>query len=291
MLITVNNEEYEINPEVISTSDIVSSVSFLGKHPNLIRWLTKLLKIDEVNRVHSSYYKEPGYEFARNLVEEEFKINIEIENPEILHNLPNGPFITISNHFHGAWDGILLIYLFAKIRASYKVMVNMILNKISAMQPNFIAVDAYKSSDLNKQKVSIDGIRRTLKHLKTGNPVGFFPAGAMGKINWKLQSEEREWQDSIIRIIQKANVPVIPVYFHGGQTFTGRLLGRINWALRTIRMPGEVFAKRNGKFKIVIGDIISPDQLKQYPEIADLKKFLYNTTMSLKYYNGKATKI
>lgn len=48
-------------------------------------------------------------------------------------------------------------------------MVNMILNKISAMRPNFIAVDAWASDDPAKRAVSVNGIRQAIKQLRDGH--------------------------------------------------------------------------------------------------------------------------
>ena len=57
----------------------------------------------------------------------------------------------MSNHPFGALDGISLIALLGTIRPEFKVMVNMVLNHISAMRPNFIAVDALASDDPAKK--------------------------------------------------------------------------------------------------------------------------------------------
>ena len=70
---------------------------------------------------------------------------------EVLDNLPEGAFITVSNHPFGALDGITLIAEVGKRRPDYKVMVNMILNRITAMRPNFIAVDQKGSDDPAKK--------------------------------------------------------------------------------------------------------------------------------------------
>ena len=74
----------------------------------------------------------------------------------------------------GSIDGIALIYILTRSRPEFKVMVNMILNKLSAMRPNFIAVDQAASPDEDKRRVSVSGIREAISMLKSGKPVGFF---------------------------------------------------------------------------------------------------------------------
>lgn len=95
-------------------------------------------------------------------------------------------------------------------RPEFKVMVNMVLNHISAMRPNFIAVDALASDDPAKKAVSMTGIKQAIMQVRKGQPVGFFPAGAVSKINKKLRIEDRQWQPTIIRLIQQLGVPVVP---------------------------------------------------------------------------------
>lgn len=105
-------------------------------------------------------------EFVQRMVEQDFKLKLRVDNREIIDNMPDGRFITVSNHPYGALDGITLIYLITRRFRDFKVMVNMILNKISAMRPNFIAVDAWSSNDPEKKKVSMQGIREAIRQVK-----------------------------------------------------------------------------------------------------------------------------
>lgn len=118
--------------------------------------------------------------------------------------------------------------------------------------------------------------------VRRGNPIGFFPAGAVSKINGKLRIEDREWQPSIIRLIQQLNVPVIPIYFHGHNSLWFNILGLIDWRLRTLRLPAEVWRKCHSEIHVSVGDVISPDELKQYPDVAGLGDFLKSKTYQLR---------
>ena len=182
----------------------------------------------------------------------------------MLDNLPEGPFVTVSNHPFGALDGITLIDLIGSRRPGYKVMVNMILNHITAMRPNFIAVDQAASDDPAKKAVSMKGIAEAIRQIKNGQPVGFFPAGAVGNYNRHLKFEDREWQPTVIRLIRKFGVPVIPIYFHGLNSLWFRILGIISWQLRTLRLPAEVFRRKGDTLHISVGNLITPEELKAH---------------------------
>ena len=235
--------------------------------------------------MHAKCCDTPGPEFVRRLLLEEFKIKLRIDNADVLDNLPEGAFITVSNHPFGALDGIALIYLISSRRPAYRVMVNMILNKISAMRPNFIAVDQSASADPAKRAVSVAGIRQALRQLKEGEPVGFFPAGAMSKTTLRDGLQDRPWQQSILQIIHRAKVPVIPIYFHGSNSRWFNFLGHACWPARSLRLPAEVFRKTGTEMHISIGRPISADEQAAYGESPEtLGAYLREQTYALRSF-------
>lgn len=278
-----NTENYDIRPDVLNYDDIRALAPVFDGHPKLVNWLLHALSVDKVNAVHAKCCDTPGPKFVRRLLLEEFRIKLRIDGQEVLDNLPEGAFITVSNHPFGALDGIALIYLISQHRPEYKVMVNMILNKISAMRPNFIAVDQSASDDPAKRAVSVAGIRTALRQLKEGHPVGFFPAGAMSKTTLRDGLQDRPWQPSILQIIHRAKVPVIPIYFHGSNSWWFNILGHICWPARSLRLPAEVFRKVGTEMHISVGLPISPEEQAAHgatPE--ELGAYLRERTYALK---------
>lgn len=276
-------ENYTIKPNVLDYDDVARLVPKLKGHEKFVNWLLRFLSVDKVNGVHSRNCDTPGPEFVKRLLFDEFKLTLHINNEQVLDNLPEGAFITVSNHPLGALDGIALIHLVASRRPEYKVMVNMVLNAITAMRPNFIAVDALASNDPKKKAVSMQGIRQAIKQIRTGKPMGFFPAGAVSKINWKGELNDREWQPSVVRLIEQMKVPVIPIFFHDSNSWWFNLLGRISWQLRTLRLPAEVFRKIGKDMHISIGDPISvEEQQKHTGSVEEFGQFLKDQTFALR---------
>lgn len=252
--------EYEIKPDVLNYDDLRQMIPALDGHPKLVNWLLRFLSVDKVNYVHRACCDTPGPEFVKRLLFEQFHTKLRIDGQEVLDNLPEGPFITVSNHPFGALDGIILIYLISQHRPQFRVMVNMILNKITAMRPNFIAVDAWASNDPAKRAVSVAGIRQAIKQLRDGEPVGFFPAGAMSKTTLHDGLQDRPWQPSILQIIHRAKVPVIPIYFHGSNSTWFNILGHICWPARSLRLPAEVFRKVGKTIHVSVGQPVSVEE-------------------------------
>lgn len=277
------NENKQVKRTVLEVSDIAREVPTLGKHPKLIAKLIHWLELDHVNDVHSKYFDTPGPEFVKNLLED-FDITLKVDNEEVLDSFgPGVPFVTVSNHPFGALDGISLIRLVSSHYPKYKVMVNRFLAYITAMRPNFISVEPIPGDSLEKRAVSMRGIKEAIQQVRQGNPIGFFPAGAVSKINKHLRIEDREWQPSIVRLIEQLNVPVVPIFFHGRNSTMFNILGVISWQLRTLRLPHEVFAKCHSTLHISVGQPISVEEQKKHQgSVEEFGKFLKDSTYSLK---------
>ena len=288
----VKNSQIEDKPKkmtVLDADDIMDMVPKLKGHRKLVEWFIRFLELDKVNDIHVHNATTPGPQFVHGLLND-LDIKLKIDNAQVLDNLPQGAFVTVSNHHFGALDGIILINLIASRRPEYKVMVNMFLNYIWAMRPNFIAVDAMASDDPKKKAVSMAGIREVIKNVRAGKPVGFFPAGAVGKVNWHGRLKDREWQPTVIQLIEKLKVPVVPIFFHGSQSWWFNFLGVTCWQLRTFRHPAEVFRKKGSTFHITVGDPISvEEQLRHMGSEKEFGDFLRNETYKLrdkKYAQG-----
>lgn len=274
-------EQAPIKPTVLDYDDICKVAPFFKGKEKLVNRLLRWFAIEKTNNFHQRNMHLPGPDFSH-MMFEELGAPVTIRNEHILDNLPDGPFITVSNHPYGSLDGMSLIDIVGHRRPDFKVMVNMILNQIGALRPNFIAVDSLASNDPVKRAMSVKGIADAMRHVKQGHPLGFFPAGAVSKLTWGLRIQDREWQPSVIRIIQKLKVPVIPIYFHGHNSWMFTLLGIIDWRLRTLRLPTEVFNKKGYDFRVSVGEIISPETMAQYSTPEELGAFLKQQTYNLK---------
>ena len=252
--------------------------SWVGKL--LIKWL----KIDKVNQAHKNSCHLRGADFTSALLKDPLiDLKYRVHGAELLDHLPEGSFITVSNHPIGSLDGIMLIDVMAVRRPDFKVMVNGILSKIGAMNDNFITVYPDTKRDGKGNLGNMNGVRLCLQHIKNGHPMGFFPAGAMSFYNRKYHAvRDLPWTRSVIRLIQKANVPVYPVYFDFLNSKYFYFLGWLNWRLRTIRVIPEVFNKRGKTVDVYIGDPVPVEKIRSFATEEELGQYLYDLTYACK---------
>lgn len=268
---------------VIKIDDLekISSV-FRGKAGHLFaNILMKILSVDKVNRLYDKNVQYEGPEFAEHILKD-IEVNYEIKGLDTVANFSEGPFITISNHPYGSIDGIALVDIIGNIRPDYKLMVNKILAAVQRLNCNFITVIPNGKTIDTVRKESLEGVRKAMKHLNEGHPLGFFPSGAVSDLSLRDGCiRDREWQLPILRLIKKVEVPVIPIRFFDGNSMFYYLLGLISWKIRVLKLPSEVFNKKGKTIRIGVGNIISVDEQRKYNDIDEFGKFLRNSVYEM----------
>jgi len=238
------------------------------KMPGLAALLMEVMKINQVNEVFAQAQHKNGIEFIDAILA---GCGVEIEFDERdLKNIPKeGSFIAIANHPYGGIEGLVLLKMLLTVRPDAKLMANFLLKKIPNLSDYFIAVNPFENIEHSS---SISGLKNTLELLNAGTPIGIFPAGEVSTFDMESQQvTDRLWHPVVGKIIAKAKVPVVPVYFHGNNGLLFNLLSMIHPALRTAKLPSELFNKQGQTIKLRIG---KPINIADYPEYNNSSKLL-----------------
>lgn len=255
---------------------------FRGKHGNkIINFVFRFVGINKANNIYDASKHLTGTEFEADMLNK-LGITRKVENIEILDQFEGQPFITVSNHPYGHIDGITLLSEISARRSDFKMMVNWILGQIDTMGEHFIGVNPYSGNKMADAKSSLGGVKQCISHLKDNHPLGFFPAGGMSD-NKLTKTIDREWQPSVLKLIKKVNVPIIPIYITGTNSWKFRLLGFLDWRLRTLRLIHEMKNKKGKTITLRIGEPIMPNEQDKYNNIKDFGEFLKNKTYELKH--------
>lgn len=258
--------------KLIDVNDLGSFAAYFRGRKGKIaaEFLMKLVGIDRVNEIYDRFSNYSGTEFTSRLLGG-LGVTYSIGNSDRLRTLPGGAFITISNHPYGGIDGIMLVDLFASIRSDYKLMVNKLLSMVETLRGNFISVEPAGNKKKGISGESLNGVRETIARLQEGHPVGFFPSGAVSDLSLKDRCiRDRPWQESIIRLIKNAKVPILPVRFFDRNSTIFYLLGLIDWRVRVLRQPSELFNKTGHQARIGLGNVIT---VEEQSEIKDYSGF------------------
>lgn len=241
--------------------------------------LMQIFRYNKINKIYSSVYTKDPAAFVDAMLKNldiTFKVSV-----KDLDNIPReGAMITISNHPLGGIDSLILIKILLSRRSDFKIMGNFLLQKIDPLKNFILPVNPFETR--KEARSSLPGLKTGLSYIDEKHCVAVFPAGEVSTYNSDTNSiTDREWQKSALKFIKKAEVPIVPVYFHGTNSRWFYILARIHPLLRTAKLPSEVLNKRNKTITIRIGKPIGVKEQSEFKDIGRFGRYLRVRTYSL----------
>ena len=271
-----------VNPgtKLINKSDIRQAIGRSGLTGSIIASCAmSLMGLNRINRLYPEFGEFRGREFTKAAMKT-FRITPDIRQEELELIPKEGPFIIVSNHPFGGWDGIVLYNTVAAIRPDFKIMANFILSHIPNLKDSFLAVNPF--SDNKGLKSSFSGLKAAKEILEKGGCLGIFPAGEVSTYyKGRKYPADKDWTGTIMKLIYNAGVPVVPVYFDGSNSRWFHFVGKIHPLLRTVNLPNELL-KRSGKtVSMRIGRPVPANEVRKYASPQELGQALRNRVYAL----------
>jgi putative hemolysin len=249
---------------------------FLGTS---MAWVVlKTTKLSVINKEYDKRKHMAAPQFIDSILKA-FEIDFEFSEADLKRIPKSGPFITISNHPLGGIDGMILLKLLLSQREDYKVIANFLLQRIEPLQPYIMPVNPFEEH--KEAQSSTKGLKEAIMHLRDGKPLGIFPAGEVSTYRHERRIVDRPWDAAAMKLIQKAKVPVIPIYFHAKNSTFFYKLASVSDILRTAKLPSEMLTQKKRKIKVRIGNAIQPQDLAEIPTVESLTAFLRRKTYML----------
>lgn len=269
------------NTGLVSAKEVAKAIQldkygFIG---TLIGWLLmKVLKISTLNKIYNRNKHLSDLPFLDAILDD-FQIKFEIPE-EDLKRLPKyGAYITISNHPLGGIDGILLLKLMLEQRQDFKIIANFLLHRIEPLKPYIMPVNPFE--DRKDAKSSISGFKNSILHLREGHPLGIFPAGEVSTYRDGKLVVDKPWEEAAMKLVKKAEVPVVPIYFHAKNSKLFYKLSKISDTFRTAKLPSELLTQKRRVIKVRIGRSISVEDQKEHHTLEEFSEFLRRKTYML----------
>lgn len=252
--------------QIVNAKQVAKAIKVdkFGAFGTFIGWVfMKVTRISKLNKIYTKSYDSDTIKFLGKLVNE-FGVSYDIPTDDLKRLPKTGPYITVSNHPLGGLDGILLMKIMLEHDPEFKIIGNFLLQEIEPLKPIIMPVNPF--DDMKDVKSSVMGLKETLRHLSDGKPLGIFPAGEVSTIEDGSIMLDKPWEPTAMKIIQKANVPVVPIYFHTKNSKLFYWLAKINPILRTLKLPSELLTQRKKVIKIRIGKSISVNEQNEHKE-------------------------
>jgi len=243
----------------------------------IAKFILQLKSYNKLNKIYSANFDKDGIEFIDSVLDS-LGIQFEVDESDLDRIPEKGSFITVSNQPFGGIDGLLLLKIILEKRPDFKLLADYLLHNIEPLNNFSIPISEQKGI---ANKFNFTTLKRTLKHLEEGNAVGIFPAAEISKVHSLHNISDKKWKNSLIKLVKIANVPVVPVYFKGKNSWIFHLLRSINPAFQSVRLSKEFFNKKRKKIKIRIGKPISVKEQNEFKEIEIFSRFLRAKTYAL----------
>jgi putative hemolysin len=240
--------------------------------PALDKWFR-----DNLEKVYSPVRNAHGDFFVRLLA----SLDIRYEcTPADLRRIPaKGPVIIVANHPMGLADGVIMGALLETVRPDIRFMANSLLMAVPQLRKYVIPVDPFGGAAANK--FNRQGLRQSIEWLRGDGLLVVFPAGEVAAMRLRGGVSEPEWNESVVRLVQRMNVPAVPVYIHGSNSPAFHAAGLVDPRLRTMMLPGELLNKNGARIQVSVGGQISPERLTKMADLRAATDYLRARTYML----------
>ncbi|WP_397363833.1 GNAT family N-acyltransferase [Olleya sp. R77988] len=265
-----------VTAKEVSKAIKLDKYGFIG---TFVGWiLMKVLKISSLNKIYNRNKHLSHLEFLNGILDE-FQIKFEIPEEDLKRLPKDGAYITVSNHPLGGIDGILLLKLMLEQRDDFKIIANFLLHRIEPMKPYIMPVNPFE--DRKDVKSSIAGFKSAISHIRDGHPLGIFPAGEVSTYKDGKLMVDKPWEEAAMKLVQKANVPVVPIYFHAKNSKLFYKLSKISDTFRTAKLPSELLTQKRRVIKVRIGKPISVKAQAEHESLSSFSEFIRKKTYML----------
>ena len=210
---------------------------------------------------------------------EELKVEFDIAKDDLNRIPKSGAFITVSNHPFGGIDALMLLKIITSVRPDYKFLDANLYHKVESLKESLLEIKTVKQGEDNSPKVS--DLKKAYKYLSKGSAFGIFPANKT-VYNWLSNSiVDKIWDETTLKLIKKAEVPIIPVYIQGNYRWILHILAGIHPLFKNMQIPSELLNPKTSFFSVRIGNPISLADQKEFNNTARFGRYLRSKTYAL----------
>jgi putative hemolysin len=217
----------------------------------LIRYLKRILHVDEVNAFMHQHREAAGYEFSQKVIE---KFNIRVVANGFEKIPREGGVIIAMNHPLGGMDAMAMITQLYPIRQDFKFVVNDVLLHLKNLNEFFVGVNKHGSN--TKQALLELNELYASDHAMLVFPAGLVSRRKRGKV------EDLEWKKTFVTRARKYQRNVIPVHIEGSLTSFFYRLANLRTGLgikaniEMLYLPDELFQQNDQTLTLTVGDPI-----------------------------------
>jgi putative hemolysin len=247
---------------------------------SLLAPVEEVLGLGELNRIYGRLVGIAPDEFC-SFALRDLSFSAQFDGAKLDAIPRSGPLVIVANHPFGGIDGLAALDLISKVRPDVKLLANHLLRRIPQLGERCFFVDPFDRKDSRQRNIA--SMRAAARWVSDGNALIVFPAGEVAHATWSRWSvSDGTWKENIGRLILRAKAAVLPIFFDGRNSGLFHAAGLVNAWLRTVMLPREMLAKRNGVTQVEIGSVIPPQRLASMASATDVMSYLRVRTFMLR---------
>lgn len=243
-------------------ADVRNHIPILARHERSALLLESFLCYPEIRRAFAECSGEQNPWAA---IADKLGLRITLEG--LAERVPaEGPVVVIANHGHGGADALALIAVMSHLRKDFRILANREVTLLEGIdeETNIIPVDLLEGRD---RKGNPAALRTTLKHVRDGGALGIFPAGRVAY--WQGDRiKDPDWSPHIIRLLQRMNATVVPLWFFGRQPSWIAILSKLSAFVRTALIPTSLAKMKGREIVARAGEPVDSRKLRDLGEAA-----------------------
>lgn len=190
-----------------------------------------------------------------------------------------GPLVFIANHPFGVVDGLAFCDIVSRVRSDYAILVNSVLCREPSLRPVLLPVDFRETPEA--VRCNLQTRQAAIQRLERGGAVAIFPSGGVATAPFPGKAPvDLEWKRFVVKLITRSNATVVPLFFHGSNSFWFQLASYIHMNLRLGLLLYEVRNKMGTTLRVSVGEPLSPSDWQRLDPIRELLPFLREKTMA-----------
>ena len=230
-----------------------------------IRTIERVSGQPRLKRIYDAYRAEGGTGAFWHDALNRLEIRLDYEADRLARMPETGPLIVVANHPFGVLDGLVACHLVSMRRPDVKLMAHATFERAPELRPYLLPIHFDGASTALRENVAAR--RSALEHLSGGGAIVIFPAGRVSTAPSVFgPATDAPWKLFVSAMVQRSDATILPLFFHGQNSWLFHLASRLGEAWREALLLREL-ARRIGKDVCV--NIGEPTPSRALPGIDD----------------------
>lgn len=274
------DQHQNFKPDIIDLESIIrkSNSRFFKSMPRfLVVALKRIIREQELNRIHNTCRDKTGFEYIEGLINE-FGVKLIVNGIDAVPK--EGRYVYVANHPQGGLDAVSFLCVIHRHHGDVVSPSNQLFEYVPNLRPFIVGINVFGKNTKEKAEMVNDAF--------SGNrPVMIFPSGEVSRKSKNGKIEDPEWHKTFVSKTTEFKRTIVPVHISGRNSRMFYCIARLRKSLgirmyiETMLLPREMLKQKGSVIRITVGKPISWKELDKSKTHAGWAEEIRNMVYSL----------